>query len=308
VSLDDETEGEVLYRPATEDDLAQTSRVYRAAVNELFARQNVPQLPETGAAELPGHRHLLRHDAPRFWVAELGGRVVGFGAGIVRGRWWYLSALFVLPEVQGRGVGRALLERAKAGHPAPGGVAATITDAVQPLSNTLYARCGLTPRLPLICFTGRLRTPATPAASPGCEIVPLSPGALPEVSRLDEAVLGFDRTPDHAYLLAKDGQRGWLLRHNGRPAGYVYTDSSGVIGPAASLRPAHMPLLMRHALAELAPLEPETVQAAVPGPNVQAQRILWQAGLVFENPSGLLLMSRPYGRFDRYVVGSYGLM
>jgi GNAT superfamily N-acetyltransferase len=281
-----------------------------AAVTELYARHNLRQPSATGDAELPIHRHWLQHDASRFWVAETDGRVVGFGTGIVRGRWWYLSALFVQPEVQGQGVGRALLERAKAGHPVPGGVAATITDAVQPLSNTLYARCGLLPRLPVICFTGRLTAPVLRGAPPsGTEIAPLSTASLAEVARIDEVVVGLDRTIDHLYLLSRDGgRRGWVLRRDGRPVGYVFIDPTGVIGPAASLRPAHMTLLMRHAVAELAPLGPQTVQAAVPGPNVHAQRVFWQAGLVFENPSGLLLMSRPYGRFDRYVVGSYGLM
>jgi hypothetical protein len=99
-----------------------------------------------------------------------------------------------------------------------------------------------------------------------------------------------------------------VLRCDGRPAGYVFIDPTGAIGPAASLRPANMTLLMQHALAELAAHKPETVRASVPGHNLTAQRTLWQAGLVFENPSGLLLMSRPFGRFDRYVVGSYGLM
>ena len=39
-----------------------------------------------------------------------GERVIGFASAVVRGASWLLSMLFVLPEEQGLGLGRALIE------------------------------------------------------------------------------------------------------------------------------------------------------------------------------------------------------
>jgi hypothetical protein len=46
----------------------------------------------------------------------------------------------------------------------------------------------------------------------------------------------------------------------------------------------------------------------VPGPNQHAQRLLWQAGFRFEDAAGLLCASRPFGRFDRYILAGDCLM
>jgi hypothetical protein len=69
-----------------------------------------------------------------------------------------------------------------------------------------------------------------------------------------------------------------------------------------------MTLLMQVALATLGERGTESVYAAIPGPNAEAQRVLLQAGLVYEACPGLLLASRPFGHFDRYVIANYGLM
>lgn len=299
---------EIVYREARDEDLRETSGVWRAALNELYGRHNLPQITAPATGELPLYRHFLREDPQRFWVAEAQGRVVGFGAGLVRGDWWYLAALFVLPEAQGRGVGRTLIGKARTGSP-QAGWAATISDALQPVSNTLYAHHGLLPWLPIVGLVGKPSTVEKPSLPRGTEALPLDPDLLADVRRIDESVTGLDRTVDHAYLLSEEGaRRGWVLCRKGRPRGYVYVADSGLIGPAASTPYGDMALLIRFALATLGDRGVESVYAAVPGPNAEAQRVLLQAGLVFEACPGLLLASRPFGRFDRYVIANYGLM
>lgn len=300
---------DVVYRNGREEDLLPTAFVFKSALNELYRRYNLPEVTAPEAVFVPLHRHLLHCDGPRFWVAEADGRLAGWGAGMVRGDWWYLAALFVLPEFQGRGVGRTLLQHARTDAPSPATRAATITDALQPVSNTLYAHHGLLPWLPVLGLVGRPSPVATPPIPKGYDVVRLDPELLEEVRLIDERVTGLDRTPDHAYLLSTEGGRhGWLLRRNGRSDGYIYMSQSGLVGPAASVRPGVMALLMQFALATLNERGAERVYAAVPGPNVEAQRILVKAGLVFEDCPGLLLVSRPFGRFDRYVIAAYGLM
>jgi GNAT superfamily N-acetyltransferase len=282
--------------------------VFKSALNELYRGYNLPLVTAPDPGFVPLHRHFLSNDSPRFWVAEVDARLVGFGAGILRGDWWYLAALFVAPGVQGRGIGRALLEHARIGA-TPSRVAATITDALQPVSNTLYAHHGLIPWLPVLVLGGRPEAVAAPPLPRGCEIVPLDAGLLEEVRLIDESVTGLDRSVDHAFLLSAEGLRqAWLLRRGGKPGGYVYIREEGLIGPVASTRPDDMALLVRFAMAALAERGAEHVYAAVPGPNAAAQRTLLDAGLFYEGCPGLLLASARFGHFDRYVIAAYGLM
>ena len=302
------TEAAISYRPGVEGDLLPSVGVFKRALNGHYGTYNLPLVAGPDAAFVPLHRHIMENAGPRFWVAEAGGEMVGFGAGIVRGDLWYLSALFVLPEAQGCGVGGTLLRRARTDAPS-GGLAATITDALQPVSNTLYARHGLLPWLPVLGLQGKAPDGAATPLPRGCEVVRLDPSLLGEVRDLDVAVTGLDRTPEHLFYLSEDGKRdGWLLRRGGRPAGYVYTSSRGLVGPAASRRRADMAVLMRAALGLMRERGIEDVYVPVPGPNRDAQRVLLAAGFTFEACPGMLLASREFGRFDRYIIANYGLM
>jgi GNAT superfamily N-acetyltransferase len=137
--------------------------------------------------------HLLTTDPQRFWVAvraaveapadpghgpsgsppaEDAG-VVGFASASVRDGLWFLAMLFVDPEVQAGGIGQALMDRAQAGRDVdPGGPAVPgpddpldsgihtwgmCTDAVQPISNAMYARRGMVPRIPIWRLFGEVR-------------------------------------------------------------------------------------------------------------------------------------------------------
>jgi hypothetical protein len=245
-------------------------------------------------------------------VAERGGDMVAWGSAILRHDWWFLSSLFVLPEAQGVGVGAELLERARTGAPAHA-VSATVTDTLQPVSNTLYARRGMLPREALLGFAGPLRPGAAPAGGPPraglgtLEAVPLTPAVLPDLRALDLAVLGFDRAVDQRFYLGEGGRRGWLFRRAGRPVAYALYRPTGWIGPLASLRAADVGAVLCFVLAELAALGLEKIKASVPAPCAGAQRVFWEAGLLYDVSPGLLLASRPFGRLDRYLPASYGM-
>src|ERR687884_33838 len=95
--------GNVLFRLASRDDLEATYEVFVAAANELHARTGRPPVDDTPQRRgwaLPFRRHALAHDPARFWVAEAGDLIVGFGIAMLRDHLWYLAALHVLPEYQ----------------------------------------------------------------------------------------------------------------------------------------------------------------------------------------------------------------
>jgi len=300
----------ITYRRAAPADAGRAFQVFRAALNDYLARAGQELLPDENDQD-PGFLHTLRYDGERCWVAEREGDMVAWGSALVRDDWWFLSSLFVLPEAQGVGVGAELLERARAGAPAHG-VSVTVTDTLQPVSNTLYARRGMLPREALLGFAGPPRPgPAAGEAAPRLgtlEPEALTLAAVPDLRPLDLAVLGFDRTVDHRFYLGEGGRRGWLFRRAGRAVAYaLYRPATGWIGPLASLRPADVAPVLRFVLAELAALGLEKVEAGVPAPCVGAQRVFWDAGLRFDGTPGLLLASRPFGRLDRYLPASYGM-
>jgi GNAT superfamily N-acetyltransferase len=300
----------ITYRRATPADAGRAFQVFRTALNDYLARAGQELLPDENDQD-PAFFHTLRYDGERCWVAEREGDMVAWGSAIVRDDWWFLSALFVLPKAQGVGVGAGLLKRARAGAPS-GGVSVTVTDTLQPVSNTLYARRGMLPREALLGFAGPPRPgPAAGETSPPLGTLvpePLTAAAVPDLRRLDLAVLGFDRTVDHRFYLGEGRRRGWLFRRAGRPVAYaLYRPATGWIGPLASLRAADIAPVLRFVLAELAALGLEKVEAGVPAPCAGAQRVLWDAGLLFDGTPGLLLASRPFGRLDRYLPASYGM-
>ena len=297
---------EVSYRRAEEADLPRAFRVFQAALNGYLVPAGQPPAPDDEASMRPVYEHLLRHDAERFWVADAGGAVVGFGAGLLRGDWWFLGDLFVLPRAQGHGIGARLFELAATGAP-PGAVRATVTDSLQPISNTLYARRGLLPREILVAFGGRPRPGVGRPRLGTLEPEPLTAATVTELREIDAAASGLDRGVDHAFYLRASGRRGWLFRRAGRPVAYIMVRPDGWVGPAAALRARDMESVTAFALAEFAAAGVENVRAGVTARCEGAQRAFWEAGLVFASTPALLLASKPFGRLDRYLVASYGL-
>ena len=260
----------------------------------------------------PVYRHFLEHDGERFWVAEavvedltgggggtlgVGGRqIVGWGSGLLRGDWWFLSSLFVLPEAQGLGVGGRLFELAATGAP-PGAVRATVTDSLQPISNTLYARRGLLPREVLIGFGGQ---PREGLAAPRLGTLvpePLTTAAIPELREIDAAASGLDRSVDHEFYLTGGGRYGLLFRRRGRPVAYVVLRQDGWVGPVASLRASDVETVTAYAIADLAGRgSTARIRAGVTGRCEGAQRAFWRgrAGLRrHARPAPLLAPVRP---------------
>lgn len=296
---------EITYRPSEVADLPALFPIFRTALNAYLEPAGQSLLPDVDDQQ-PVYRHHLEHDAERFWLTERDGKVVAFGNGLLRGAWWFLSNLFVLPEAQGLGVGGRLLDLAASGAPAQA-VRATITDSIQPVSNTLYARRGLLPREVLVGFTGRPRDDLEKPRLGTLEPQPLTLAVVPELRGIDAAASGVDRTVDHGFYLGAGGRRGWLFRRGGRAVAYAMVRQDGLIGPVAARRAADVEPVTRFAIAELAAEGIEKIQASVGGSCEGAQRAFWSAGLVYSPTPALLLASKPFGCLGRYVPASYGM-
>ena len=344
--------GPLTFRPARPDDVPACAEVWAAAMSDLQLRLNQPAV----MGDLGPLSRLLAHvretDPERFRVAtrtagrqptgETDGpdepeRIVGFVSATIRGDVWFLAMLFVRPEEQAAGLGQALLRQVladpagpeRAGSMAGGGgdrtasarpsVMATVTDSIQPISNALYARLGIVPRLPLFHLVGR---PTRPAALPplpaGITAVPFEaiaagppdgPGhreLVAAVGRIDRVLLGYEHPQDHRFL-RRDGRVGYLYRGpDGVPLGYGYTSPVGRVGPVAVLDETLLAPVVGHLLAVLRPRGSSSLW--IPGAADRTFRALLEAGLRIEDFPALLCWSRPFGSFERYLPTSLAVL
>lgn len=280
-------------RPAAESDFPAAYDVFVAAEGELWHRHGFDWSPPSFETWSATHRHLLAEDGERSIVALDGERLAGFSAALVRGDAWFLSALFVSPEYQGRRIGRELLDRAWAGEYRR---RMTITDSIQPVSATMYARRGLIPTTPILSLSG----------SPRCDLpadLEAIPTELDAVTTLDRAAYGFGREADHRFWREHAAEANlWLIA--GQPIAYSYVDDEGLIGPLAGRDGEAAALALQ---AELARRESQHAAIDVP---CSARRLVATAlgsGLNATRPPGLLLLSEGTDAPQALAISGYWL-
>ena len=101
-------------RKVRPDELEEVWRVHVASSNDGMVRRGQPATRPADAPVASDARAALASDPDGYFCPVEEGQIRGMVSALVRGRVWYLSMFFVLPGDQGRGLGRALLERALA--------------------------------------------------------------------------------------------------------------------------------------------------------------------------------------------------
>jgi hypothetical protein len=307
--------GAVILRRAADADLPACSEIQRVALDGYLAP--LGQTLTWNTPTIVGlYAHLRATDASRFVVAERDGELVGFASAWVRGGLWFLAFLFVLPAEQGRALGRRLLEavlpgpgeRAPDGERLGLGVA---TDSLQPISNALYARYGMIPRLPVFMLRGALTRPeAFPPLPDGIVAASFAPSgwAGGEASAplhadvttiVDREVLGFVRAADHGWL--RRDRAGILLADaDGEPLGYGYRRDDGRLGPVATLDASLLPAIVGM-LARAAAADDADVSLLATGAAGDAFTACLEAGLRIADPPTIIGWDRPFADFSRYL-------
>jgi GNAT superfamily N-acetyltransferase len=332
----------ISYRPPRHAELAECALVWYSAVDDYMARLNRPLPSPYLDPLLTLLEHLLATDPERFLVAVRpagpGGphgkeQVVGFGIAAQREHVWFLSQLYVLPNEQGQGIGRAILTQIlpslPAGHEdalrpdagrAPSlapiedevadrrpGILAMCTDSAQPVSNGLYARFGIVPRVPVFNLVGTPNPSALARLPVGVGAEPFGRGGTAHtLDSIDRIVLGYAHPADHD-LLRASGRTGFVYRSDdGRAVGYGYSSEAGRFGPVALLDATLTAPVLGHLMHTIRPRG--ATSAWVPGSNDRAMVALLRAGLRIEGFPALLCWSRPFGQFETYLPASLALL
>jgi GNAT superfamily N-acetyltransferase len=277
-------------------DLEVLGEVFYEADDELNMRRGLPKTPRNPMPLLRLFDHIVQGSPQRGWLAERDGRIEGFGIAAQRGEMTFLAFLFVRPDAQASGIGRALLERAMANSE----YRAVCIGAIQPISAALYAQYGMVPRVPLFMFSGKPNTRLR-ALPKNLELGPVS---LEAVADLDQDVTGLTRPGDHSAWEKWDRERVGLYR-KGELVGYGYVQSVGRLGPVIVRESEHL-LPFVGALMDHLP-DVETWLLNVPGPAAETFQALLRAGLRLEGPPVVYCATELRIDHSRYVPSTFAL-
>ncbi|HLL76961.1 MAG TPA: GNAT family N-acetyltransferase [Pyrinomonadaceae bacterium] len=286
---------EFTMRPAREDDLPATLDVFYAALADLFERHNFDAPPPPRAYMEANWRHLLATGI--FHMAERDGRAVAVCNALVRDRLWFLSGFWVLPEFQGRGVGRRLLSEVWREGGRQGAEIFFVWSSWDQRAVASYLRAGMLPGYQMLNFWGRAADVRLPGPPAGYAVEPL---AVESAASIDETVRATRREVDHRFWLAQPGARGRLVvGRTGSPVGYYYLEGDAV-APAAWVADADAEAVLALACREAADVT-GSVAMRVPGINHAALRFALAARMRYVSYAHFFTTA-PFGRLERYLA------
>lgn len=295
-------------RPARAQDLARTDALVVSSINDLTERHGFGSM---ATAHPPNFQLFSLNDDPDgLWVAEDGNDIVGFAWSWVCGDVWFLAQLFVDPAQQSRGIGNELLKLTLE-HARKSGAAhrALITFTFNRVSQGLYIRHGLLPKMPIYFFgAARERVmvglPDTPLR--GIPMVE-SVAQIESLAEIDVRAIGVAREKHHRYLLNDPATKGIMFDAGGECVGYVYISSEGHIGPLAVKRADILGDAFAAALKIAADSGSKQISAFLPGTCHSALGLAVKQGMRITFP--MLLMASPgFGDWTQYLPRNPGFM
>jgi|SRR5271157_116146 len=293
----------ITYRRGTLDDARNTFDVFHQSIMELGGRLNTmpisgghdPQVMQNLWARRQSLFEHLARTSDNFWVAEQDGKVVGFARSILRDGVRQLTEFFVLPEHQSAGVGRELLTRT---FPVDGANHRFILATIDGRAVQRYLKAKVYPLFPCYTFT-RPAEKVNVDNNLTIERITPSAQAMGELIRIDNAILGFHREAEHAWLL--ENRQGYFYKRNKDVIGYGYLGEHN--GPFASLEANDFPVILAHAETEAA-LKGTGFGVEVPMVNRVAVDYLLSRGCKLESFFEFFMADSPFGKFENYILTS----
>jgi GNAT superfamily N-acetyltransferase len=216
---------DLLIRPMQAADLPVAERLSAEAFLEVDQRTHQTGMPEpelrpANRARNWGARtsHLLDTDPGGCWVAEDETGMLGFATSFTRELLWVLATYAVRPGLQGRGIGRLLLEAALT-H-GQGCLRGLISASSDPRAVRRYHAAGfrLHPQLFLMGQVDRSTLPVVDKVRDG------SAGDIDLMNSIDRGTRGAAHLADHEVMLAA-----WrlIVTDTSTGSGYAYLDDDG---------------------------------------------------------------------------------
>jgi len=290
--------GEPHIRKIRPEELEEVWRVHVASSNDLVVRRGRPAPRPADAPVASDARAGLTSDPDGYFCAVEEGRIRGMVSALVRGRVWYLSMFFVLPDDQNRGVGRALLERALAYGEARGAEIRCTWATLDPRAQARYVMAGMAPRWPIYRLDGDAAAVARLKARAGLDPREQKQACDPSIAeKLICEAFGHDRADDLAHWRG-DGGAAVAIERGGELAAFAYRRGER-IGPAAGRDETALVQAVA-AAAAVGEGGGGSVTARVPGACASLLEALVCCGFRLGDPS-LFMASRLFGRPELYL-------
>ena len=238
----------VRYRQFERGEAEKVGRLFAAGFNDLLIQRGLEPYVDLNnqqawaAAWERDRRSLFEHLAATgsaSWLVEDDKRLLGYARSIIRDRVGQLTEFFVLPEAQGSGLGRGLLERTfdslEVEH-------RTVIASTNGAAMARYLKSGVFPLCPVLEFD-RKPEPIAIETDIGIEPISAQDETLSILNAIDREILGYERELDHRWLL-RDRQ-GYLYLRQRKPIGYGYVGRW--CGPFALREPRDFPAVLAHA-------------------------------------------------------------
>lgn len=297
-------------RPA---DLRTTFDLSQIAVADTARRMGVQQVGSPGEEQLEREwerqRELLEFivegQGGRSWVCEDAGVIVGYARVCTFGEMEELTELMVHPDHQGRGIGRALLERCWPGSPSPE-MGRVVVAAGAPADLSLYVDFGVMPTAGHWHLRARTavyqesRSHERDVIEPAVHALE-SARAVGEWNRLEPPAIGHRRPQLHEFFSRRRTCLATVDEAAGRATALCWVGSRGDIGPAVAATPEELVPVVLAALDRVARTkEPETFGVFCATDSWWVLRRLRGLGFRVHWPSWVMA-SLPLPGLDRYL-------
>lgn len=292
--------GTIAIRRGEPDDTRACHQLLWEAATDLGVRHGTPlegSADDWWPASGPIHRYLAEH-AAEWWVAEEPGSppLVGYARSIERNGLFELTEFFVRPGQQSRGLGRELLERA---FPIGRGEVRAIIATTDVRALARYYAADTVARFPILTLEGPPASVEPPRRLTAVSIGSGDAESLAAADEIERAVLGYGRGAVELGWLAEQ-REGYLYRRGGETVGVAFV-SNAAAGPIAALDPTDLPEMLLHLEGQAAAVGLKKLELEVPAPNAVAIRHLLGRGFRINQWVNLLMSSRPFGQFDRFI-------
>jgi GNAT superfamily N-acetyltransferase len=298
----------VVFRPARREELQQMQELVVRSINDLTERHGFGPMASVRPAAF--QTFSFDDDARGLWIAESDGEIVGSAFSWVCGDLWFLAELFIAPGMQGSGIGSELLRRTfQHADQAAARTRALITFTFNTVSQGLYMRHGLFPRLPIYMFNvdrDRVASARRPIHLEYRRIEASAPD-LRTLGEIDLSALGVSREKHHKFLFDDPAMKGFVLYDGSECIGYVYVAANGHIGPLGLKHRDDMTEAFTTALNIAAAGQSEKISAFLPGGGERALRVAAEHRMRISFPM-VLVSDREFGDWRRYLPRNPGFM
>jgi GNAT superfamily N-acetyltransferase len=265
--------------------------LFLTTVEDMYKRHNInsPMPPRLMIEKF--YEHIYRTGI--FQVAEVEGRIGAICHAIVRDSQWFLSGFWALPSLQGRKIGRTLLERVWQRGARAGAEIFFTWSSVDIQALAAYMKMGMLPGYQILTFAGEYQNQSDVPS--GYESQPLE---ISNAMEIDEQVRGTRREIDHRFSLEEFKAEGRQVMRDGRAIGYYYFTGSQ-IGSAAWLDAKDAEGVLVYACRD-ASSQAAQIRFVALGVNHAAIRFALRVGLRLAAYSHLLTTA-PFGQMEKYL-------